>query len=98
MIAALCGDGLRPELAVLDLSLPVAGDRNIAAQCGQMFPSLPVVVLSLHDESEAVAATMRTGARGYVLKRTAGSDLARAVAEVLAGGTFVSPDARPQPD
>ena len=89
---------VRPELVVLDLSLPVYGARNIAAQCGQLFPSLPIVVLSVHDECEAVAATMRTGTRGYVLKRTAATDLARAVEAVLAGGTFVSPDAGPQPD
>jgi DNA-binding NarL/FixJ family response regulator len=88
---------LRPDLVVVDLSLPVAGTRNVAARCGELFPSLPVIVMSVHDEAEAVAATMKTGARGYVLKRTAATDLAAAVGSVLAGGTFVSPDAEPQP-
>ena len=89
---------LRPDLVVLDLSLPVAGTQNIAAQCGQHYPSVPMVVLSVHDEPEAVAATMGTGARGYVLKRTAATDLAAAVEAVLGGGTFVSPGAGSQPD
>src|SRR5947209_6067933 len=82
---------LRPDLVVVDLSLPVADSRNIAAQCGETFPATPVIVLSVHDEADAAAATMRTGARGYVLKRTAATDLADAVSAVLGGGTYVSP-------
>lgn len=88
---------LQPDLVVLDLSLPVAGNRNVAAQCGEKFPSLRVIVLSVHDEPDAAAATMRTGARGYVLKRTAGTDLAPAIEAVLGGGTYVSPGVGPQP-
>jgi DNA-binding NarL/FixJ family response regulator len=88
---------LRPDLVVLDLSLPVAGCRNAVAQCGEKFPSLGVIVLSVHDESEAAAAMMRTGARGYVLKRTAATDLAAAIGAVLGGGTYVSPCVGPQP-
>jgi len=88
---------LRPDLVVLDLSLPVAGCRNIAAQCGERFPSLGVIVLSVHDEPDAAAAAMRTGARGYVLKRTAATDLAAAIAAVLGGGTYISPAVGPQP-
>lgn len=83
---------LRPDLVVLDLSLPVAGSRNIAAQCGEQFPSLRVVVLSVHDEPDAAAAMMRAGARGYVLKRTAATDLAAAIGAVFGGGTYISPD------
>jgi DNA-binding NarL/FixJ family response regulator len=86
---------LQPELVVLDLSLPVTGNRNIAEQCGKKFPSVGVIVLSVHDEPDAAAATMRTGARGYVLKRTAATDLAAAIAAVFGGGTYVSPDVGP---
>src|SRR3954447_14659128 len=70
---------LRPDLVVVDMSLPVAGHRNIVAQCGEMFPSLGLVVLSVHDEPAAAAAATRAGARGYVLKRTAATDLAAAI-------------------
>src|SRR5262249_35268805 len=61
---------LQPDLVVLDLSLPVAGSRNVAAQCGEKFPALGVIALSIHDEPDAAATTLRTGVRGYVLKRT----------------------------
>jgi DNA-binding NarL/FixJ family response regulator len=87
---------LRPELVVVDLSLPVAGNRNVAAQCGEQFPSLGVIVLSVHDEPDAAAATMRTGARGYVLKRTAATDLTAAIAAVLGGSVYISSGVGPQ--
>lgn len=88
---------LRPDLVVVDLSLPVSGNRNIAAQCGEKFPSVRVIVLSVHDEPDAAAATIRTGAKGYVLKRTAATDLSAAIGAVLGGGTYISPDVDPQP-
>ena len=87
---------VRPDLVGVDLSLPVAGCRNIVAVCGETFPSLGVIVLSVYDEPAAAAAAMRTGARGYVLKRTAAADLIEAVAAVLGGGTYVSPGVGPQ--
>jgi DNA-binding NarL/FixJ family response regulator len=88
---------LQPDLVVVDLSLPVAGYRNIAAECGEKFPSLGVIVLSVYDEPDAAAAAMRAGAKGYVLKRTAAADLVQAVAAVLGGGTYVSPGVGPLP-
>jgi DNA-binding NarL/FixJ family response regulator len=50
-----------------------------------------VIVLSVHDEPVAVGQVLRAGAAGFVLKRTAGADLAAAVDAVLRGETFVSP-------
>jgi DNA-binding NarL/FixJ family response regulator len=81
---------LQPEFVVVDLSLPVAGSQNIAALCCETFPTLAVLALSVHDEPEAAAATMTAGVRGYVLKRTAGTDLAEAVPVVLGGGKYSS--------
>jgi DNA-binding NarL/FixJ family response regulator len=82
---------LQPDLVLVDLSMPVAGQQNIVARCGERLPKLGIIVLSVHDVPEAAAAMMRTGARGYVLKRTAATDLAAAIAAVLAGGTYISP-------
>jgi DNA-binding NarL/FixJ family response regulator len=82
---------VQPDLVVVDLSLPVAGSRNIVAQLGERFPLLRVIALSVHDEPEAARAALKVGARGYVLKRTAVTDLVEAVGVVLAGGTYVSP-------
>jgi DNA-binding NarL/FixJ family response regulator len=82
---------VRPDLVVVDLSLPVAGHRHIVQRLGEQFPALKVIVLSVHSEAEAAQAVLSEGAAGYVLKRTAVTDLVEAVHAVRRGNTYVSP-------
>ena len=82
---------VRPDLVVVDLSLPVAGHRHIVRRLGEQFPALKVIVLGVHSEAEAARAALSAGAAGYVLKRTAGTDLAEAVRAFRRGNTYVSP-------
>ena len=89
---------LQPDLVVVDLSLPVAGDRHIVGRLGEQFPALKVIVLSVHCEAEAARAALAAGAAGYVLKRTAVTDLAEAVRAVRADTTYVSPTVGYQPE
>lgn len=85
---------MTPDLVVVDLSLPVCGSCNIMRQLNRRYPGLKVIVLSVHDERAAVEASVAAGVAGFVLKRTAGTDLVRAVQTVLSGGTYVSPAVR----
>ena len=80
-----------PDLAVVDLSLPVFGEINIARQLKDKCPDLKIIILSIHDEKTVVSEIMDSGISGFVLKRSAASDLILAVDEVLRGKTFVSP-------
>jgi DNA-binding NarL/FixJ family response regulator len=80
-----------PDLAVIDLSLPVSGEINIARQVIDKHPDLKIIILSVHDEQTIVSEVMRSGVSGFVLKRSAATDLIPAVEEVLGGKTFVSP-------
>src|SRR5262245_51398806 len=89
---------VQPDLVVVDLSLPVAGGRHIVQQLGERFPALRVLVLSVHSEAEAARAARGAGAAGYVLKRTAVTDLAEAIHTVLGGGTYVSAAVDHQPE
>jgi DNA-binding NarL/FixJ family response regulator len=82
---------INPDLAVVDLSLPVSSEINIARQLKDRFPDLKIIILSVHDEQTVVSEIMNAGVSGFVLKRTAASDLFPAVDEVLGGKTFVSP-------
>jgi DNA-binding NarL/FixJ family response regulator len=84
---------LQPDLVVVDLSLPVAGHGHIIQRLWSRFPTLKVIVLSVYSEAEAVRSTMAAGAAGFVLKRTAGTDLLPAVRAVRQGIFFVSPAA-----
>lgn len=80
-----------PDLVVADLSLPVSGEINIARQIKDQFPDLKLIILSIHDDRIVIEEVMASGASGFVLKRSAGTDLIPAAEEVLGGGTFVSP-------
>jgi DNA-binding NarL/FixJ family response regulator len=82
---------LEADLIVADLSLPLPRDVNIVARLKDRFPELKLIVLSIHDESIAVEEVMAAGAEGFVLKRSAATDLIPAVRAVLRGRKYVSP-------
>jgi NarL family two-component system response regulator LiaR len=86
---------MRPDLVIVDLSLPSDGDDlNVAHRLAAERPDLRIIVMSVHDEPAAVRQTLAAGAAGFVLKRSAATDLIPAVHEVVAGRTYVSPAAR----
>jgi len=85
---------LKPKLAVVDLSLPVSGEVNIAREVRRRCPKLNFIILSFYDELEAVSEVMSAGASGFVLKRCIATDLIPAVREVLKCGTYISPSLR----
>jgi DNA-binding NarL/FixJ family response regulator len=85
---------LKPDLVVVDLSLPGDGEANVARRLMQQHPQLRLIVLSVHDEPTVVGQMLCAGVAGFVLKRSAGSDLIPAVEEVLRGGTYVCPSLR----
>jgi DNA-binding NarL/FixJ family response regulator len=83
---------LEPDLVVVDQSLPAVGGVNVVCTLLERHPGLRVIVLSVYDEPAAVSQVLRAGAAGFVLKRTASSDLTMAVSAVLRGEIYVSPD------
>jgi DNA-binding NarL/FixJ family response regulator len=86
----------KPDLAVVDLSLSPEGEANIARRMMERYPDLRLIVLSIHDEPAIVSQLLKTGLAGFVLKRSAGTDLIPAIQEVLRGGTYVCPVLREQ--
>ena len=82
---------VNPDLVVVDLSLPITEEVNVARRIIKYSPDIKVIILSGHDEQTAVDDCLSAGAAGFVLKRTAANDLIPAVWEVLKGRTYVSP-------
>jgi DNA-binding NarL/FixJ family response regulator len=84
---------LKPDLIIVDLSLPVSGTGNILRhlRLKDLLPPPRLIVLSIHDEVEAVREAFSTGAMGFVLKRAAATDLIPAVNDVLRDRRYVSP-------
>jgi len=85
---------MEPDLVIVDLSLPISGEINIIRQLKDRFPDLKCIVLSVHDEDKVIEQVFSSGAAGFVLKRTAGTDLILAVEEVLKGRNYVSAAAK----
>ena len=82
---------VRPDLAVLDISLPDADGLDGLAALRLHFPALRVVMLSMHPEQRYAAAALRAGAFGYVPKGVAASELVDAIRCAARGEVWISP-------
>ena len=84
-------DKLKPQLAIVDLSLPISGEVNVAREVKSRYPDLKFIIMSIHDQPVAVREVMSEGASGFVLKRSIATDLFPAVRAALKGRTYISP-------
>jgi DNA-binding NarL/FixJ family response regulator len=89
--AVLSAARLRPDVVVMDLVLPELSGIDATLRILAAFPLTRVVILSACDTSEHVFRALRAGARGYVLKEGAASELVQAVLTVIAGDRYLSP-------
>src|SRR5215813_9728435 len=80
----------RPQVVVMDLSMPVMNGIEAAAEIRQE-SGVPSVLLTMHSEEQHVLRAFRSGIAGYVLKSKASSDLVQAIREVANGNTYLSP-------
>jgi DNA-binding NarL/FixJ family response regulator len=82
---------LDPDLAIVDLSLPGANGIELIKNIRAEFPKLPILVLSMHDESLYALRALRAGAEGYVMKHEAMANVIQAIHEVFSGRPYLSP-------
>ncbi len=81
----------RPDVAVLDIMMPLLNGIDAAHQIADDCPETRVVLLTALDDERYVTQGVREGVRGFVLKTQAAEDLAQAIHEVSRGGLYVSP-------
>ena len=81
---------LKPDVCVLDISMPVVSGIEAAAQLKLSDSPTKVIFLTIHNDSDFVGAAFKSGAEGYVFKTRMAADLLIAVREVMAGRTFLS--------
>jgi DNA-binding NarL/FixJ family response regulator len=84
---------LLPDVAVLDIAMPLLNGIEATRQIVRRAPAVHVLILSMHAEEAYVTQAVQAGAKGYLLKDSADSDLVRGVAAVAAGTSFFSPAA-----
>ena len=81
----------RPDVVVMDVSLPGLSGIEATRQVLQQAPQVKVVALSMYDDPQYVAGMLNAGAAGYVLKAAAAAEVPQAVRAVCAGSTYLSP-------
>jgi two-component system, NarL family, response regulator NreC len=101
-VVAEAGDGLeavekalavRPEVAVVDLSMPRLGGLEAVRRIREELPETHVLVLTVHEEEEYVLPIVRAGASGYLVKDSAVAELLAAVRALRSGQGYFGPQA-----
>jgi DNA-binding NarL/FixJ family response regulator len=80
----------KPDLVLADISLPDRNGLELIKDAQALHPRLPVLVVSMHDESLYAERVLRAGGRGYIMKQEGGKRLMRAIRQVLSGQIYVS--------
>jgi len=82
---------LKPNVVVLDVSMPGLSGIEALERITRDCPDVKVLALTMHEERGYVSRVLRAGAAGYALKRSASSELVRAIQAVVAGERYVDP-------
>ena len=89
LVAAV--DRLRPEVVVLDIAMPELNGLEAGRQIKHQWPDTRLVFLTMNEDPDLAAEAFRSGASGYLLKRSAASELATAIREAMQGRSYVTP-------
>ncbi|HEY7049177.1 MAG TPA: response regulator transcription factor [Jatrophihabitantaceae bacterium] len=82
---------LRPDVVLMDVRMPVVDGVEATRRLAALDDAPPVLVLTTFDDDEILAAALRAGASGFVLKDVPAEDLQRAVRAVAGGGSWLDP-------
>jgi DNA-binding NarL/FixJ family response regulator len=80
-----------PDVVLADISMPILNGLEAARQIRASLPSCKIIFLTVHSDSVYVKEAFRAGASGYVLKRSAASELSVAIQEVLNNNRYLTP-------
>jgi DNA-binding NarL/FixJ family response regulator len=81
---------LQPDIVVMDIAMPGLNGIEATRQISESCPGTRVIVLSMHSTDEHVLQALRAGARGYVVKESAGVELVAAVRTTMSGARYLS--------
>lgn len=84
-------DELKPEIIIMDVSMPGLNGIEATRAIRKSQPEVKVVLLTLHESAELLRSAFRAGARGYLLKTDAEQELVKALSVVAGEGTYISP-------
>ena len=82
---------LKPDVAIIDISMPILNGLEATLRIKKSVPQCKVLVLTMHENKESVRQVLRAGASGYIVKKSAASQLFDAIHAVFKGEAFFSP-------
>jgi two-component system invasion response regulator UvrY len=83
----------RPDVAVIDISMPDMDGLEVISQLRSIYPKLPIIILTMYEEEQYVVRAFETGAMGYLTKRSAPEQLVKAIRKVHSGYRFLTDEA-----
>jgi DNA-binding NarL/FixJ family response regulator len=89
MTAISVAESLQPDVVVMDVSIPGLNGAQVTRRLKESLPNTRTVALTVHEEGGYLRSLMDAGAAGYVLKRSAASELLRAIEVIGEGGTYL---------
>ncbi len=81
---------LQPDLVLMDITMPDLNGIDAAQRIAEQLPDVRIIILSVHSDSEHIYRAFQAGAQGYLLKESAGSEVIKAVEQVMAGNQYLS--------
>lgn len=87
---------LRPDLALLDISLPDGSGIELARELKKILPQVGMVIVSMHSKIDFIAAAFQAGAGGYVAKESGADRILQAIESVAAGGQYLDSSLSPK--
>ncbi len=100
-VVAEAGDGreavrqalaVKPDVAILDIGMPLLNGIEATRQIVKRLPDVQILILSMHTNEAYIIQAVKAGAKGYLLKDSADTELLRAVDALSGGKSFFSPD------
>jgi DNA-binding NarL/FixJ family response regulator len=82
---------LTPDLVLLDLGMPLLNGLDAGLELKKSLPKTKLIVLTMNEDPDVASKALRQWASGYLLKKSAGVELKKAISEVLLGHSYVTP-------
>jgi DNA-binding NarL/FixJ family response regulator len=99
-VVATVGDGralletaqaLKPDIVVIDVGMPLLNGLDAGRELKKRLPNVKLIFLTMNEDPDLAVEAMKSGASGYLLKTSAGSELFSAIREVLRGKSYLTP-------
>jgi DNA-binding NarL/FixJ family response regulator len=82
---------LKPAVIIVDIGMPLMNGLEAGMRLKELMPTVKLIFLTMNEDPELAMEAMRSGASGYLLKSSAGSELIRAIEMALRGKSYVTP-------